>query len=84
LEFRVYAVSSRLKVELRAVSSTFCPPDQEDRGHRYARACPRAGGIKAMNSRPKAGILVRGEVREDRVSQKYFKLSQIMLAKRAE
>jgi len=68
-EFRVYAVSSRLKAELRAVSSTLCPPDQDGRGHRYASAYPRAGGLKAINSRPKAGILVREEVRENRRSQ---------------
>jgi len=59
LEFRVYAVSSRLKAELRAVSSTFCPPDQDRRGHRYASAYAPAGGIKAIDCRPKAGILVR-------------------------
>ena len=69
-EFRVYAVSSRLKAELRAVSSTLCPPDQDGRGHRYASAYPRAGGIKAINSRPKAGILVRENVRENRISLK--------------
>jgi len=69
LEFRVYAVSSRLKAELRAVSSILCPPDQDRRGHGYASAYPRAGGIKAINSRPKAGVLVREEVRENRMNR---------------
>jgi len=68
LEFRVYAVSSRLKAELRAVSSTLCPPDHDGRGRRYASAYRRAGGLKATNSRPKAGILVREKVRENRMS----------------
>ena len=34
-------------------------PDQDGRSSRYAQAYPPAGGVKATNSRPKAGILVR-------------------------
>ena len=45
------------------------PPDQEGRGHRYVPAYPPAGGAKAINSRPKAGILVQAKVRDNRMSQ---------------
>ena len=45
------------------------PPDQEGRGHRYAPAYPPAGGVKAINSRPRAGILAQARVRENRMSQ---------------
>jgi len=72
LEFRVYAVSSRLKAELRAAPSTLCPPDQEGRVHRYARAYPPAGGVKVMNSRPKAGTTVREEAHESRINYSSF------------
>ena len=71
LEFRVYAVPGRLKAELRAASSTLCPPDQDGRGPRYASAYPSVGGVKAINSRPKAGIFVWGEVRKNRMSRVY-------------